>query len=881
MSGLFDRWLGGPATTQAEPAPQAVGLQLWLDDQGHVLRLAGPLRTVLPANSHSAPRVHDYLQQQSWLVLEGPPADWQGQPLDLDFATVHGPALHTRGWLQRQADGWLLQVFDIGDLLGEREQHGHRLTQQKLATELGRSLRDCDEERLLLTATEQLQQLAEHWHAGSVRLMLPGDSGWYTYTCSDNDWPWAEDERLRPWLQTLPPRGREIAAGNPLLQPSCAGLPLLAVPYLHGHTVQAWLLCAGAPRPPTSETVAALLQALIEPLLTRLRQQQLRQRSRHLDELQQQLGAGWWSWPLQGPLQFDPALALRLGVPPEATAEQWLGRLHPADREAARMALEQLREGIALNLSLRLLPANSLASPRWLQWVGQLQGRQVQGFLLDISALKAQELQAGAARARLENLIASSPAVIYVQRYAEGALHSEFFSASLTPVLGWEPDSEQARQPGQTLHPDDRWLWLERTRTLLRDGQARSRYRLRDHLGRYHWILDEARLLRDDLGQPVEAVGLWLDVSEATEAAEQVRQSEERYRVLVEDSPAMICRYRPDLELLFGNHPLAEQLECAPQQLTGMNLGQWLSDSQRAAFLQRLARLTPAQPLASAEICLQLPGRRTAWWVWAERGLFDEHGQLQEVQAVGRDNTEVRHSQQQLLQGAKMATLGELATGLVHEINQPLSTMRLALVNTLKRLESGEVDAEYVTGKLQRIDAQVERVAHLVEHLRTYGRRSEVEQHVFAAWVAVHGALGLLAEGLTGKGVALHIEEPDLCPEVLGHEDQLEQVLINLLVNARDALLERRVAKPRISVSQRVEEGQLCLLVEDNGGGIDPRLLERIFEPFFTTKPAGMGTGLGLSVSHSIVEAMGGRLEAHNCNEGACLRVWLPLYSAS
>lgn len=881
MSGLFERWLGGQATEQAATAPQAVGLQLWLDDQGHVLRLAGPLRTVLPASSHSAPRVHDYLQRHSWLVLEGPPADWQGQPLDLDFATVHGPALHTRGWLQRQADGWLLQLFDIGDLLGEHEQQGHRLTQQALAAALGRALRDCDEDRLMVTATDQLKHLAEHWQAGSLRLMLLGDGGWYTYTSSDNGWPWADDERLRPWLQTLPPRGREVAAGNPLLQSSCAGLPLLAVPYLHGHTVQAWLLCAGAQRPPASETVAALLQALIEPLLSRLRQHQLRQRSRHLDELQQQLGAGWWSWPLQGPLQFDPALALRLGLPAEATAEQWLGRIHPADREAARMALEQLRAGIALNLNLRLLPANRLASPRWLQWAGQLQGRQVQGFVLDISALKAQELQAGAACARLENLIASSPAVIYVQRYAEGALHSEFFSASLMPLLGWPKDSELARHPAQAVHPDDHPTWLERTRTLLRDGQVRCRYRLRDHLGGYHWILDEARLLRDDLGQPVEAVGLWLDVSELTEAAERVRQSEERYRVLVEDSPAMICRYRPDLELLFGNHPLAEQLECAPQQLTGMNLGQWLSDSQRAAFLQRLSMLTPAQPLASAEICLQLPGRRTAWWVWAERGLFDEHGQLQEVQAVGRDNTAVRHSQQQLLQGAKMATLGELATGFVHEINQPLATMRLALVNTLKRLESGVVDAEYVAGKLQRIDAQVERIARLVEHLRTYGRRSEVEQQVFAAWVAVQGALGLLAEGLSGKGVALLVEEPDLCPEVLGHEDQLEQVLINLLVNARDALLERRVAKPRISVSQRVEDGQLCLLVEDNGGGIDPRLLERIFEPFFTTKAAGAGTGLGLSVSHSIVEAMGGRLEAHNRNEGACFQVWLPVYSAS
>ena len=116
---------------------------------------------------------------------------------------------------------------------------------------------------------------------------------------------------------------------------------------------------------------------------------------------------------------------------------------------------------------------------------------------------------------------------------------------------------------------------------------------------------------------------------------------------------------------------------------------------------------------------------------------------------------------------------------------------------------------------------------------------------------------------------------------MLGHQDQLEQVLINLVVNARDALLERRVAHPHIRVGQRIEHGQLCLLVEDNAGGIDPRLLERIFEPFFTTKPAGVGTGLGLSVSHGIVDAMGGRLAVHNRNEGACFEVWLPIYKAN
>jgi hypothetical protein len=118
--GLFDRWRMAPS-----PAPElanvpAVGLQLWLDDQARVLRLAGPLRTLLALPGRSAARVHDYLQRHSLLVLEGEPGDWQGQPLDLDFHTVMGQALHTRGWLQRHGEAWLLQLFDIGDLLREQ-----------------------------------------------------------------------------------------------------------------------------------------------------------------------------------------------------------------------------------------------------------------------------------------------------------------------------------------------------------------------------------------------------------------------------------------------------------------------------------------------------------------------------------------------------------------------------------------------------------------------------------------------------------------------------------------------------------------------------------------------------------------------------------------
>lgn len=266
-------------------------------------------------------------------------------------------------------------------------------------------------------------------------------------------------------------------------------------------------------------------------------------------------------------------------------------------------------------------------------------------------------------------------------------------------------------------------------------------------------------------------------------------------------------------------------------------------------------------------------------------GVFDEHGRLLEVQAVGRDNTEVRKAQQQLYQGAKMATLGEMATGLAHEMNQPLNVMRMAVANVLKRLANDEVQVDYLRDKLLRIEAQVQRAARIVDHMRVFGRRSDVEQQLFDPREAVEGALSLLSEGLRGKGVDVRLALGAERFAVRGFADQLEQVLINLMVNARDAMLGKKEKEPdfapSILVGLEKRSAWAELRVEDNGGGIDPRLLEKIFEPFFTTKPVGKGTGLGLSVSYGIVQQMGGRLSAENGVEGACFRIALPLFADS
>ncbi|MDB5994360.1 MAG: sensor histidine kinase, partial [Pseudomonas sp.] len=744
---------------------------------------------------------------------------------------------------------------------------------------------------------EQLQSLAQRFHIPciAVALLDEQEDGWQIhqhYAAFDAPALWQNGQRLGTGLDSLSgsvPHPLTVGE-HPRLQSTFGNAEGFAVPYHDARGVVAWLLCGFYSVQQRAPDVGdrdwlQLAAAIAGPLLERLREHQHHRQLERLESLQALLGTGWWEmFSDSAEVQLAPSLASTLNlITPHLPLHDWLEQIHPADREELRSRLQALQEeSTPLLLCVRLHQSDS---PSWYRVQGQALGigkhRRLVGFMLDISDIKNQEQSAAAARARLDNLIASSPAVIYVQQYAEGALQPSFFSDSLLPLLGWTLADCAAGALVERVHPEDRDRYFERTRVLLREGSVRARYRLRDSRGDYHWLLDEAKLLRDDLGLPVEAVGLWLDVTEATLAAEQVKKSEERYRILVEDSPAMICRYLPDLTLTFGNRPLAMYLECQPEQLPGVNLGSWMSEEQRAAFLQRLSQLSLEFPVSTAEINLQLPGRENAWWVWSDRGVFDEQGRLLEIQAVGRDNTEVRRSQQQLAQSAKMATLGEMATGLAHEINQPLNVMRMAIVNVLKRLGNGDVQVDYLTDKLNRIDAQVQRAARVVDHMRVFGRRSEVEQHPFNPLLAIEGTLSLLAEGMRGKGVDLRVSEAGFEVQVRGYMDQLEQVLINLVVNARDALLSKRETdrdlQPWISLHAERDEHCVRLWVEDNGGGIDPRLLERIFEPFFTTKPVGVGTGLGLSVSYGIVENMGGKLSVRNSAEGARFCVELPI----
>jgi C4-dicarboxylate-specific signal transduction histidine kinase len=226
----------------------------------------------------------------------------------------------------------------------------------------------------------------------------------------------------------------------------------------------------------------------------------------------------------------------------------------------------------------------------------------------------------------------------------------------------------------------------------------------------------------------------------------------------------------------------------------------------------------------------------------------------------------------QLLQAGKLAVVGEVASGMAHELNQPLMVMR-ARVQQLFPL----VD-EPVRERLERIEKQTHKMENIINHMRSFSRQSRDERRPVQLNQIVDEALLLMGDQLRNLQISLVLDLDLDLPFVLADAGQLEQVLLNLLSNARDALAGR--PGPRITITTRVLDSAprlLALTVTDNGVGIPTDALARIFEPFFTTKAEGVGTGLGLSISRGIIERHDGHIDVvTGADTGTTFRIALP-----
>jgi len=256
------------------------------------------------------------------------------------------------------------------------------------------------------------------------------------------------------------------------------------------------------------------------------------------------------------------------------------------------------------------------------------------------------------------------------------------------------------------------------------------------------------------------------------------------------------------------------------------------------------------------------------------RDLSESNASLQtEIDEHRRTEARLRATQNELVQAGKLAALGQMSAALAHEINQPLAAIRTFMASAKVFAQRGNL--AQVVSNLDLIADLAERVAGITGHLKTFARKSE-PGHPEPVLVdrAIDGTLFLLESQIKAAGVSVEKQvEPDLW--VLGHAVQLEQVILNLVRNALDAVADQE--NGRISITAQASGSNVLIKVADNGHGIPASRIDQIFDPFFTTKALGKGLGLGLSISYGIVQDFGGQIHARNLpGGGAELTVELP-----
>jgi PAS domain S-box-containing protein len=360
-----------------------------------------------------------------------------------------------------------------------------------------------------------------------------------------------------------------------------------------------------------------------------------------------------------------------------------------------------------------------------------------------------------------------------------------------------------------------------------------------------------------------------------------LRESEEKYRTLVETSPDAIVMIDLEGYVVTANQRFAELLgsESVEEIIASRKMVfDYLDEEDRAQAKKDSDMLLDGLcAVSSHEYTVK---RFDGSEFPADIGmslLRDEHGEPRAYIGILRNITERREAEQRHADAVKMAerssrlaSVGTLAAGISHEINQPLTALKVKVDSMLYWKEMNiAVPQDDLDQDLKFISQQTERIDDIIKHMRALARQEKGRDPVD---INLNGVIGdvipLLRQRISAHGIHLVQNlDTDLSP-VRGHKTLLQQVVINLIVNAINALDESKKKEKTISVSTS-HDGDACYMeVTDNGPGIPEKYLNRIFDPFFTTKIGSEGMGLGLSICHNIVTGMGGTITVENTREG-------------
>ena len=630
----------------------------------------------------------------------------------------------------------------------------------------------------------------------------------------------------------------------------------------------------------------------------------LRQSEAYLAQAQEISRTGSFGWnPTTGELiwsqetfrifQCDPAT--------KPTIPFVFERIHPEDRDTVRTAIEQAtRDGRDFDHQHRLLLPDGSVKHVHGQARATTDGRgrlEFVGVIADVTAAREAERNLR----RSEAYLAEAQHLSHTSSWAWDIRRGDFLyrSAELYRLFGFDPDDPAATTQAilARIDPEDVPRLSDLHHQIMREkktAQFEFDFRIELPDGTIKHAHSVAHPVLDRTGELVEFVGTHMDVTEQHNAREKLekamialRESEQRFRDYAETASDWLWETGPD-------HRFARLLEHTKATGVGVSgvIGQFRWDiasdleSEPEKWRQHRATLDAHLPFRELEYRRVDPMGAPIYIRTSGKPFFDANGTFLGYRGVSTDVTAIvraehaeqalREAQAELAHVTRLTSMGELTTTIAHEINQPLAAILANAEACRSWLDRAPPDLAAARRSVEWIVDDGNRTSEVIRRVRALSKKDDIESGPLDINVVLREALPLVSRELASQNVAVRMElAPDL-PLISGDRVQLQQVIINLVLNAIEAMQSVTDRPRELLIRSAQDERGVVVTVTDCGVGFAEENVERMFSPFFTTKPSGMG--LGLSICRSIVESHGGRLSVvRKEGPGATFQFTLPL----
>jgi len=405
--------------------------------------------------------------------------------------------------------------------------------------------------------------------------------------------------------------------------------------------------------------------------------------------------------------------------------------------------------------------------------------------------------------------------------------------------------------------------WNTFLQKFLNIGTANAELSFRHKNGKIRWCTVDGVKLSDE-----QYLCFSKDITHHKAAADALMKSEEKYRTLLNASPEGIIIV--DLKgiitdvseigiELYGSDSLNE--------LIGKHILRFMPPGLKNRFREIYNKTLEEGLVQSVEIKLLNKNKVPFISEISTTLIQGKDGESIAFMIVIHDITHRKKLERQMIHNDRMTTLGEMATGIAHEINQPLNTLSILFDNMLLAAsKENSLPKSYLEKKTEKIYDNIFRIKNIIDHVRVFSRsQDDAIYSSFEVNESIKNAASMISEQFRHKMIELDIDLSDALPPAFGNTYQFEQVILNLLINSKDAIeeLETLLEKPlekKVAIRTYQLSKLIIVEVKDNGIGIKPEELEKIMLPFYTTKEAGKGTGLGLSITFGIIKEMKGEI---------------------